>query len=168
LVAKGATWSYYVDNTAAVPADWKTSTTATTAWRTGAAPLGWGTGPIATNIDVPEGATRPLTSYFRRSFTVQDAGAVTALSLTTRADDGIAVYVNGTEVGRSNLPTGTLTASTYALSAPSTATAVANAVTWSVPPGVLVDGANTVSVEVHLNYRATPSTSMDLTLTAAS
>jgi hypothetical protein len=168
LVAKGATWSYYADNTAAVPADWKTSTTATTAWRTGAAPLGWGTGPIATNIDVPEGATRPLTSYFRRSFTVQDAGAVTALSLTTRADDGIAVYVNGTEVGRSNLPTGTLTASTYALSAPSTATAVANAVTWSVPPGVLVDGANTVSVEVHSNYRATPSTSMDLTLTAAS
>ncbi|MET0468194.1 MAG: hypothetical protein ABWZ87_05600, partial [Aeromicrobium sp.] len=168
LVANGATWSYHADNTAAVPADWTTSATATSAWRTGPAPLGWGTGPIATNIDVPQGTTRPLTTYFRRSFTVPSAAAVTALSLTTRADDGVAVYVNGTEVGRSNLPTGTLTPSTYASSAPSTATAVANQVTWTVPTDVLVDGANTISVEVHSNYRATPSSSMDLTLTATS
>lgn len=166
LVANGATWSYYADNTAAVPTDWKTSATATAAWKTGAAALGWGTGPIATNIDVAAGATRPLTTYFRRAFTVNNAAAVTALSLTTRADDGVAVYVNGTEVGRSNLPAGTLTATTYALSAPSTATAVASPVTWSVPTSLLVDGTNTISVEVHSNYRATPSISMDLSLTA--
>ncbi len=102
-------------------------------WATGAAPLGWGTGPIATNIDVPAGQTRALTSYYRRSFTVADPGAFKTVKLTTRADDGVAVYVNGTEVGRSNLPAGALTASTYASSAPNTATAIANEVTFDVP-----------------------------------
>ena len=86
------------------------------------------------------------------------------LTLTTRADDGIAVYVNGTEVGRSNLPSGTLTSTTYAGSAPSTATALASPVTFSVPPSLLVNGTNTVAVEVHSNYRLTPSMSMDLAL----
>jgi hypothetical protein len=168
LVANGATWSYLADSTTPVPTDWKTSPTATSTWRTGAAALGWGTGPIATSIDVPAGATRPLTTYFRRSFTVPSAASLKGLSLTTRADDGVAVYVNGTEVGRSNLPTGTLTSTTYALSAPSTTTARANPVTWTVPVSLLVDGTNTISVEVHSNYRATPSTSMDLSLTATS
>ena len=69
LVPAGATWSYFFDNTTAVAGTWKTDTGS---WATGAAPLGWGTGPIATNIDVAAGQTRALTSYYRRSFTVAD------------------------------------------------------------------------------------------------
>ena len=168
LVAAGSAWSYYFDNTTAVPTTWKTSATDTASWRLGSAALGWGTGPITTNIDVPAGTTRALTSYFRKQVTVQNVAALKTLKLTTRADDGIAVYVNGTEVGRSNLPQGTLTAGTYALTAPSTTTALANQVTWDVPTSLLVNGANTVAVEVHSNYRLTPSTSMDLTLTGTS
>ncbi len=168
LVSAGSTWSYFVDNTTTVATDWKTSEAATAGWRTGAGPLGWGSGPIATNIDVAQGATRPLTSYFRRSFTAQDVGSLTSLKLTTRADDGVAVYVNGTEVGRSNLPAGTLTATTYASSAPSTTSAIANQVTWDVPLNLLTNGTNSIAVEVHSNYRATPSTSMDLALVATS
>lgn len=168
LVPAGASWSYWFDNAKAVPETWRTSADATAAWPTGAAALGWGTGPIATDIDVPAGGTRALTSYYRRSFAVASAAALRRLTVTTRADDGIAVYVNGTEVGRSNLPAGTLTASTYASSAVSTTSAVAAPVTFDVPPGLLVDGANSIAVEVHSNYRTTPSASMDLSLVATS
>lgn len=168
LIREGATWSYYFDNSAAVPADWTTSETATTSWPTGPAGLGWGTGPIATNIDVLTGTIRALTSYFRRSFDVTNAAAVQKLTLTTRADDGVAVYVNGTEVGRSNLPEGPLAAGTYAVTAISTANAIANPVAFDVPVGLLHEGANTIAVEVHSNYRSTPNTSMELTLTAKS
>ncbi|AWB91326.1 fibrinogen-like YCDxxxxGGGW domain-containing protein [Aeromicrobium chenweiae] len=169
LVAAGSTWSYFFDNGSAVPAAWTTSESATSGWRTGAAPLGWGTsGPIATSIDVPAGGTRALTSYYRRSFSVPAASAVKKLTLLTRADDGVAVYVNGVEVARSNLPTGALTAGTYASTAFSTAAAIGKPVTVDVPPSVLRNGTNSIAVEVHSNYRATPNTSMDLSLVAAS
>nr|WP_254450703.1 fibrinogen-like YCDxxxxGGGW domain-containing protein [Aeromicrobium stalagmiti] len=169
LVAVGSAWSYFFDSAATVPTDWTTSASATSAWRSGAAPLGWGTsGPIATNIDVPAGGTRALTSYYRRSFTVADASAVKTLKLTTRADDGVAVYVNGVEVTRSNLPAGTLTPTTYASSAVSTAAATSNPVTFDVPLGLLQTGANSIAVEVHSNYRSTPNASMDLSLVATS
>ena len=78
------------------------------------------------------------------------------------------MYVNGTEVGRSNLPAGALAAGTYASSAPSTATAVANEVTFDVPVSLLKAGSNSIAVEVHSNYRSTPSSSMDLRLIATS
>ena len=88
--------------------------------------------------------------------------------MTTRADDGVVVYLNGKEVGRANLPDGAVTRGTYATVAASTATAVASPVSWNVPPNLLVDGVNTIAVEVHSNYRLTPSMSMDLTLTGTS
>ncbi|MRK00707.1 hypothetical protein GEV27_04145 [Aeromicrobium sp. S22] len=169
LVPAGSTWSYLFDNAATVPAGWTTSEAATSGWRTGAAPLGWGTsGPIMTNIDVAAGGTRALTSYYRRSFAVPDASAVKKLTLVTRADDGVAIHVNGVEVGRSNLPVGALTRTTYATTAVSTASALAAPVTIDVPVSVLKDGANSIAVEVHSNYRATPSASMDLSLVATS
>jgi hypothetical protein len=168
LVTAGSTWSYLVDNSVTLPSSWASSGFDAGTWPTGKGVLGWGKGPLATNIDVPAGSTRPLTSYFRRHFTVTDPSALRSLVLTTRADDGIAVYVNGKELGRANLPAGTLSRGTYATVAASTATAVESPVSWLVPSSMLVPGDNTVAVEVHSNYRLTPSLSMDLTLTGTS
>jgi hypothetical protein len=166
-LAAGATWSYYVDNTTPVPATWAQRGFDAAAWRTGAAPLGWGTsGPIATNVDVAAGQTRPLASYFRTAFTVARPADHRTYTVTTRADDGIVVYVNGTEVGRSKMPEGAVTPSTYATIATSTANAVKAPVTFDVPASLLVAGSNTVAVEVHSNYRTTPNISMDLSITA--
>jgi hypothetical protein len=41
-------------------------------------------------------------------------------------------------------------------------------VTFDVPAGLVVDGSNSIAVEVHSNYRSTPSASMDLSLVATS
>ena len=73
---------------------------------------------IATNTDAPAPTSnRALSTQFRRAFTIPDPADVSQVRITTRADDGVVVYVNGVEVGRANLPAGTLTGTTYATAA---------------------------------------------------
>ena len=165
-LANASTWSYYFNSTP-VAVGWNQPGFDASSWKTGVAPLGWGTGAITTDIDVPAGQTRTLTSYFRSSFSVPSPGDFATYTLTTRADDGIVVYVNGTEVGRSNMPAGPVTSGTYALTAPSTATALASPVVLTIPKSLLVAGTNSVAVEVHSNYKSTPSASMDLSIVAS-
>ncbi len=166
LLDSGSTWKYLFDNTVTVDSSWKQPGFDDSAWSSGPAALGWGSGPIATNIDVPAGQTRALTSYHRTTFAVPDPGAYTSYRLTTRADDGLVVYVNGTEVTRANLPAGTITPNTYATAAPSTSTALANPVIVPIPAELIQTGVNTIAVEVHSNYRSTPSSSIDAKVTA--
>src|SRR5690606_36073722 len=107
--------------------------------------------------------TRPLTAYVRSELTIEQLAGVASATLTTRADDGIVVYVNGVEVGRTNMPSGAVGHNSYATAAPSAAAALANPVTYEVPASVLVEGTNVVAAEVHANYRSTPSVSFEMT-----
>lgn len=166
VLESGSSWSYLSDNGTTVPAAWAQPTFDAGSWKSGTAALGWGTGPIATDIAPPAGTTRPLTSYFRRAFTVADPSAYATYTLTTRADDGVAVYVNGTEVTRKNLPAGTLTSTTYATAAPSTTAATSDALVVQIPASLLRAGANVIAAEVHSNYRSTPSVSFDAAVAA--
>lgn len=159
LVAFGSTWSYYFSATAP-PSSWNTRTFDSSSWSTGPAPLGWGHSNLGTTLTHPD--PKPIASYHRKSFTIADASTVGSVKLTTRADDGIIVYVNGTEVLRQNLGTGTVTSGTYASSAVSASTAATNPVTVSVPGSAFVTGTNVIAVEVHSNYRATSSHSLEL------
>ena len=82
--------------------------------------------------------------------------------MTTRADDGVVVYVNGVEVARKNLNAGAVTQGTYANAAVSAATAVSTPFVFDVPASAFVAGTNVIAVEVHSNYRSTPSHSFEL------
>ena len=82
-----------------------------TRWASGRGEIGFGDGDENTRI----AATRTL--YARRSFTVANRSAWRILHLRVLADAGAAVYLNGVEVARDNLPTGPLTAGTQALGA---------------------------------------------------
>src|SRR5690606_22859006 len=79
-------------------------------WNEGQAPFGFGSSDLGTDIDI-DGPTsdRPISAQYRHTFELDDASEVTSASVTTVVDDGIVVYVNGTEVGRANMPAGTLT-----------------------------------------------------------
>jgi hypothetical protein len=162
LVAAGSQWQYYFA-TAAPAAGWQGVNYAATGWSTGAAPLGWGHSNLGTTLTA-EG-TRPLVSYYRKSVQVADASKVQGLTLTTRADDGIVVYVNGQEVLRRNLDAGAVSHGTYANAAVSATSAVNNPITVEVPGSALVSGTNVITAEVHSNYRTTPSASFELTAT---
>ncbi|MCC3266585.1 fibrinogen-like YCDxxxxGGGW domain-containing protein [Arthrobacter gengyunqii] len=159
VIAAGSAWKYRF-STDAPPAGWTGTGFADADWSAGNAPLGWGSTGLGTTLTA-EG-TKPLSSHYRRSFQIADAAKVDSVTLTTRADDGVVVYVNGKEAARSNMPAGTLTHNSYALTAPSTAVALAAPVVVTLPGSAFVTGTNVVSVEVHSNYRSTPSSSFDL------
>lgn len=159
VIPEGSDWAHYYETGAPAPT-WKDTTFDDTAWTTSPAPLGWGSSSIATTLTAP--GTKPLTAYFRRAFTLDDATRIAALTLTTRADDGIVLYVNGTEIGRSNMPTGAIHHGTYATAAPRTSDAIATPLTLTAPGSLLLTGENVITAEVHLNYRSTPTLSYDL------
>ncbi|GAA3818586.1 fibrinogen-like YCDxxxxGGGW domain-containing protein [Nocardioides panacisoli] len=165
VVAADASWRWWYQ-TSAPPSTWAQTGFDDTAWRTGRAVLGWGTASVVTGIDsFATTAERPLTAYFRRAIdlgTSAEFQTLTSLQLTGVANDGAAVYVNGVEVARKRLPTGTLTQGTYATSAPREAAATADPIVVDVPLGLLHAGANVIAVETHLNYRATPDLTFEL------
>ncbi|GAB2875422.1 PKD domain-containing protein [Nocardioides pacificus] len=162
VVPSKSAWSWRYE-AAAPPADWATRDFDASSWNTGLGALGFGPTGLGTNIDVfATTADRPLAAYFRRDFQVADHTKVTRLVLTTVADDGVVVYVNGTEVGRSNMPTGVVTNRTYASSARRTSVATSAPYVVEVPSGLLVDGRNVIAAETHLNYRGTADASFDL------
>ena len=166
VIPAHSSWSWRYQ-AGAPSSNWKDSGFDASTWNVGAGVLGFGVTGLGTNIDVPPPTNnRPLAAYFVSQFNVDTAAKVTKLVLNTVADDGAVVYVNGTEVARNNMPAGPVTFGTYALVAVRTSVANANPLVVDVPTALLVDGINTVAVETHVNYRATPDLSFDLSAVA--
>lgn len=158
-----ATWRYLVTPTAPA-ASWNQPGYGDEAWPSGPAQLGFGDGDEATEIGFgPNPNAKYLTTYFRTTF---NALAVPdTLTLTLLADDGAAVYVNGVEVARDNLPAGTLTASTRALSGRS-GIDEATLRSFSIPPSSVQPGTNTIAVEVHQDNGLSSDLSFAASLTS--
>src|SRR5678815_563427 len=77
-------------------------------------------------------------------------------------DDGAVIYLNGHEIGRASMPTGTITAATL-----STGHEAGNAYVaydWSAQKSWLVTGVNTVAVEVHQSAASSSDLVFDLSL----
>lgn len=156
LVPAGSIWKYLSDGSDQGTA-WSQPGFNDSAWQSGPAPLGFGDSHIVTSL--PSGF---ITYYFRQTFTVADASAISALTLRVLRDDGAVVYLNGVEVYRSNLPTGPIGFTTLALTAvggPDETTyfqaSVAN---------LLVNGANTIAGEVHQASLGSSDVGFDLDL----
>ncbi|MGC4112498.1 MAG: PKD domain-containing protein [Nocardioides sp.] len=164
LIANGSSWAWKFDNNA-LPGNWNSPSFDASGWNQGNAILGYGPSSVITKIDTAfsDPSTRPLAAYFTKQFQVTDASAVTQLTLNTVADDGIVVYVNGTEVGRSNMPSGTVTPNTFAST--SVPTGSAQHPTFNVPTSLLVNGTNVISAETHMNYRKGANLTFDLNAT---
>lgn len=163
LIAPASLWSFSY-STNAPASGWQATGFDSSVWPTGAAPLGWGQPVLGTTLTAA--APAPLTSYYRKAFTVADATKLASVTLQTRADDGIVVYVNGIEVNRTNIDPGNVTSTTYANVAVSAANALANPVNILVAGSAFATGTNVISAEVHSNYRSTPSASFELSATA--
>lgn len=138
LIATTATWQW---STAEPTVGWETAAYDHTTWATGAAPLGKGEADVATDVGDVE------TFYSYRTFTATDVTGAT-FELDVVRDDGAAIYVNGVEVARLNLPDGPLGHTTTAVDAISGADETV-AVTVAVPAGVIVEGVNTIAAQLH-------------------
>ncbi|MCU1353325.1 MAG: metallophosphoesterase [Acidimicrobiales bacterium] len=156
----GAMWRYRA--TGSAPATgWASPGADDSTWPQGASQLGFGDGDEATVI--PSGSPRRFpTSYFRTTFLVGQQPS--SLTLSLLADDGAAVYVNGVEIARDNLPAGTLAYATLASSNRSGSAESAYR-TFTIDPAALVVGTNTIAVEVHQDWLGSSDLSLDLRLT---
>ena len=145
---------------------WRAAAYNDAAWATGAAQLGYGDGDEATVLSYGSNSNnRRITYYFRRSFTVANPAAFAALTVRFVRDDGCIIYLNGVEVVRSNMPSGTVTYTTRA----STAISGAAESSWfeaPIDPALLVAGTNVIAVELHQQSPTSTDISFDLELRA--
>jgi hypothetical protein len=161
-IALGSSWKYF-DKGSLPAANWATQVYDDTGWSNGLAQLGYGDGDEATLVGYgPDPGNRYVTTYFRRSFTVSDPSRVQRLVMNLLRDDGAVIYVNGVEVFRTNMPTGTILYSTFATSA--------NEYPFdnniSLFPTNLVTGSNVLAAEVHQGTPNSSDVSFELQLLA--
>jgi len=163
LIPTAAVWKY-LDNGSDQGTAWRARTFVDTGWKSGAAELGYGDGDEATLVSYgANSSAKYTTTYFRHAFSVADPTAYGGLTLRLLRDDGAIVYLNGTEVFRTNMPTGTVTASTLAPLAMA-GTDETTYVTAAVNPGLLVAGTNVLAVEIHQADPASSDISFNLEL----
>ncbi|MBK1896344.1 alkaline phosphatase PhoX [Chryseobacterium paridis] len=138
---KNASWRYKDNNQAQVD-QWKDTNFDITSWSTGNGPLGYGD-PVTTTIN-----TGLTAAYFAKDFTVNLADLSDTMELGVMRDDGIVVYLNGVEVVRDNMPTGTIAFNTPSVTTiDGAAESVYNL--FSIPKSKFVNGSNRISIELH-------------------
>lgn len=165
VIPNGDTWRWRYA-AAAPPDDWNSRTFDASTWNLDAGPFGWGAPIVVTDIDTfADTSDRARAAYFAKSLQISDASAVSRLLIESAGDDGAVIYVNGTEVARSNMGDGEVTHTTFAPSARRYTVANNDPIVVEVPLGLLVDGTNVISAETHLNYRNTPDLTFDLKAT---
>lgn len=162
-IARGSVWSYYADSVAP-PSNWTAANFNDTTWSFGPAQLGYGDGDEATVLTFGYSSTNKYPSYyFRHKFVYlpSSSNLIDSVIFQVLRDDGAAVYLNGTEVFRSNMPTGPITYNTLA------ASTVGGAdenmfYRFGVPASLLTSGINVVAVSVHQDAVTSSDISFDL------
>jgi hypothetical protein len=162
LVAPGAVWKY-LDDGSDQGTVWRAVDFDDRAWAAGPAELGYSNSPVTVVSFGSDPTNKYITTWFRRAFTVSDPGLWTNLTLGVLRDDGAVVFLNGTEVFRSNMPNGPIHYRTLASSDVSGANEARYYVT-PVNPALLVAGTNVLAVEVHQSATNSPDLGFNLFL----
>ncbi len=161
LIPSGATWKYLDDGSDQGTA-WRESAFEDSSWASGPAQLGYGDGDEATVVSYgPDPNWKYITTYFRHEFNVADPSQFPYAVIRLLRDDGAVVYVNGSEVVRSNMPIGVIDYETFA------STAVAGSdedrfFPFYMDVGQLIPGTNCIAVEIHQSGRTSSDISFDL------
>ncbi|MDB6034956.1 MAG: hypothetical protein JWM16_5294, partial [Verrucomicrobiales bacterium] len=164
MVSRGSTWKY-LDNGSDQGTAWTSSLFNDSTWLSGPAVLGYGQGNEATTIGYgPDANNKYITYYFRSAFTVVNPGAFTNAFLEVLRDDGVVVYLNGTEVFRDNMPAGALNYKTLATAAVEPSAYLST----NLPASLLIAGNNTLTAEIHQADPTSSDINFDLALSGLS
>lgn len=163
LVKSGDQWRYW-DNGLNPGHAWTSLDYDDSGWKLGAAPLGSADNP-ATTVDLGPPSHRYITTYFRRTFDVEDPGFYRSVLLRLMRADGAVIYLNGKEVVRVNLPAGGVYAD---MMATRKVTGLERDVFFPVKidPADLRKGKNIIAAETHLNSPQCDDIRFDLELSA--
>ena len=165
LMPLGAEWRFYdkgdLNSTA-----WRLPAFDDSTWGRGAAPLGYGDPDVVTPVGYgPDPANKYITTWYRTAFVVDDPSRFLGVTLGLMRDDGAVVYLNNTEVFRSNMPSGTITRTTLASSTVSGADETTVFET-DLDPARFIKGTNVMAVEVHQSAVDSSDTKLAVQLTA--
>ena len=149
LFGLGDAWLYHGSSTG-LAGGWAATSYAagTDGWLSGNGVLAFEESPLPAPVGttLPAPSSHPTgTYYFQKQFNFAGNPSLTKLTLRTLTDDGAVIYLNGTEVARQRMATGTVSATSRATNE------VGNAAFEElvVPTAALLNGTNTLSVEVH-------------------
>ena len=141
------TWKYY-DQGQLSGSSWRTVSFNDASWKSGLSPLGYTMSGVKTTVSYgSDSQQKNPTTYFRKTFTLNaEPRTDDVFQLEYQIDDGCVVWVNGKEAGRVNMPSGTVSyttfSTTYAGDTPITGTLELN-------PKLFVKGSNVIAMEVH-------------------
>ncbi len=141
FIEPGAEWTFR-RGSEAIPVDWTNPAFDDADWERGRAGIGYGDGDDATVLADMEGNYASV--FCRKRFFVAPGTAFDEALLSVVYDDGVVVYLNGTEIDRRQMPGGTITRQTTAA-----ASGESNVATWTLPRAEFVEGENVLAVSVH-------------------
>ncbi|KAK8810577.1 hypothetical protein WA158_007152 [Blastocystis sp. Blastoise] len=134
IVSTSAAWKYLNDDIEA-PSDWNTDSFSDDSWSTG----------ISGSLSAPTGNTQ----YYRTTFTLATVDAAYAgIDISASTYAGMIIYLNGHEIRRINMPTGTVNYNTAATTEFTSSTSFISSVFIVINP-ILVVGTNVIAIEIH-------------------
>jgi len=149
LVPFGSAWKYLDTGISNIPANWVQAAFDDSLWSNGIAQLGWGVnGEVTLVRSNRSDNTRIITTYFRKSFVLTNTAPYSNYVVSLVRDDGGVVYLNGTEVFRSNMSTGVITSTNLAIfGIPNADERAAQGAI--INPALIQNGTNQLAVEIH-------------------
>lgn len=155
LLPWNATWKYKDDGSNQGTA-WRAAAFDDSAWPSAAAEFGYGDGDETTLINAcgtvtqtPTCTNKYLTTYLRKKINIPSVSGFQTIRFNSFRDDGIIVYVNGTEVYRNGVQSGTINYNTTLSSSASDDGETLQTQTLTLAASLFVVGDNTIAVEVH-------------------
>jgi matrixin len=158
IISDDAEWKF-LRGSAPRPADWNALEFDDSSWESGPAGIGFGGGDDATVLDDMKGSY--ISVALRKAFQVEDPGAPPPI-LTVIHDDGVVVYLNGTELGRATMPAGAFTPQTAASQSIDPV-----GTRFVIPPGRLKAGTNVLAASIHNASVSNADLSFNCVLVAA-
>lgn len=147
-VAKLSEWKYLDDGSNQDTA-WRAPAFADATWAFGPGKLGYSDNAVTTVSFGPNASSKYITTYFRKQFNVTNLSTLAdSLDLNILRDDGAIVFINGVEVVRSNMPAGTYNYTTFSTDIVDGANESIY-FPYTISKNVLVNGLNTIAVEIH-------------------
>ena len=162
LITSGDMWKYLATGQPPGSGSWTGSGSFDDAsWQQGISQLGYGNDGEQTLVSYgPDPLKKYITTYFRRTISLADASGT--FSLRYKRDDGIVIYVNGTELLREYLPAGIIANSTLATTMPEAEEPLWK--TATVPASTLRAGSNVIAAEIHQASLTSSDVRFDLEL----
>lgn len=174
LIAQNETWRYFkgTQEPSATVGEWLTANFDDSSWLTGQTSIGYGDNDDNTRLDLDDPPMRYNynTIYLRKTFEVADITKIESVTINTYVDDGCIIWINGTEVFRSDIVTAGPKFYDSVTDLGGTGGYVNNPV-WETPiadsaPNYLVDGTNVICIHVMNAQAGSSDLSIDINLIA--